>query len=816
MSPIDNRPETRRGGPEKPERLGLALRQALRCPDPGLAGQVFTDRLLGVVARQGPDARITLTLSAERDGEVRVRVDAVGARPTLAQDLAWCSEGVHEWEEAAPGEGPPAPSVLREVVAAVARYSPCLAPGAGAGGVRPGMDASVLTQSPPDADRAWTRRPLGTWPNPAASSALVMTRALRSTGATLRIHLAPAGSAETWMLQETALATEGRAGAETMMEYVGVPVRMRFLLGTDLDDDIPARVAVALDSWASDLEIIPLPADEDAEEVWAGSRRTLQGRAVPRGMARGLVRLPVPGEQTGVIGIRCVMPTTPVVPLIDAVPAEGLRLGTALDSIGSRTDVRIGLEQLCQHVHLLGASGAGKSTLLACAVAQAVEHGLGVTVIDPHGTLVSRCVDELPDGGAARTHLVRTADLDRPTPVNPFAGRDFETMVGEVLEVLYAIFDPNRTGIIGPRFERIFRQTMGAARALFGDRATISLVPELLASKERIAVVARAIRRTDPRLARELGTELAGNHSNELSDMLAWVNSKFDRVLRSPAMRAAFGSGCEAIDVQGVMDRGEVLLVDLAAPRIGQDQAAFIGMTWIMEHALAMAVRRRRRPHLLVIDEAQLFRAGGLPELLAEGRKFGVGVLLAHQHMGQLSTELAGSLEANASTVMGMRSSIRDAVRVEARIGTWAGGSLSRLPNMHVATTLATPTGQTQAFTLVVDHNERADALSRERPGAAGRNRRIVERRAARRHLGLGDIGFLGGDDVDAAIRECAAGRADLAGASSRTSDSGHSQARGGGADTSFLDELLAKRKAQQQLRKADDSFTAGLLPTDA
>ncbi|PZU35657.1 MAG: AAA family ATPase, partial [Actinomyces sp.] len=328
--------------------------------------------------------------------------------------------------------------------------------------------------------------------------------------------------------------------------------------------------------------------------------------------------------------------------------------------------------------------------------------------------------------------------------------------------------------------------------------------------------VARAIRRTDPRLARELGTELAGNHSNELSDMLAWVNSKFDRVLRSPAMRAAFGSGCEAIDVQGVMDRGEVLLIDLAAPRIGQDQAAFIGMTWIMEHALAMAVRRRRRPHLLVIDEAQLFRAGGLPELLAEGRKFGVGVLLAHQHMGQLSTELAGSLEANASTVMGMRSSIRDAVRVEARIGTWAGGSLSRLPNMHVATTLATPTGQTQAFTLVVDHNERADALSRERPGAAGRNRRIVECRAARRHLGLGDIGFLGGDDVDAAIRECAAGRADLAGASSRTSDSGHSQARGGGADTSFLDELLAKRKAQQQLRKTDSSFAAGLLPTDA
>ena len=817
MSVVNNRPEARWHAPSAPERTSLVLSRALRNTDPGLAGRILTDRLLGVVASQGPDARVTLTLGTERDGEVRVSVDAVGVTPTFPQDLAWCSEGVHEWEEVVPGAGRPAPRVLREVVAAVTRQSPRLTPEPVVPGAPDDTGARTLTRLLPGADQDAFRRPLGTWPNTVmTNSALTMTRVLRSAGATLRVHLAPAGSAETWMLQETVLATEGRASTETVMGYVGVPVRMRLLLGTDLDEEIPARVVVALEDWASDLEVVPLGADEDAKEVWAGASRTLQGRAVPRGMARGLVRIPVPGERTGVIGIRCAMPTTPEVPLTDAVPTEGLRLGTALDSTGGRTEVRIGLEQLCQHVHVLGASGAGKSTLQAGVVAWAVEHGLGVTVIDPHGTLVSRCVDELPDGAAARTHLVRTADLERPTPLNPFTGRDFETMVGEVIEILYAVFDPKHTGIIGPRFERIFHQAMGAASALFGDRATISLVPELLADRERITDVACAVHHINPRLARELESELAGNHSSEFADMLAWVNSKFDRVLRSSAMRAVFGSGREAIDVQGVMDRGEVLLIDLAAPRIGQDQAAFIGMTWIMEHALAMAVRRRRRPHLLVIDEAQLFRAGGLPELLAEGRKFGVGVLLAHQHMGQLSTELAGSLEANASTVMGMRSSIRDAVRVEARIGTWAGGSLSRLPNMHVATTLATPTGQTQAFTLVVDHNERADALRRERPGAAGRNRRIVERRAARRHLGLGDIGFLGGDDVDAAIRECAAGRADLAGASSRTSDSGHSQARGGGADTSFLDELLAKRKAQQQLRKADSSFTAGLLPTDA
>ena len=104
-----------------------------------------------------------------------------------------------------------------------------------------------------------------------------------------------------------------------------------------------------------------------------------------------------------------------------------------------------------------------------------------------------------------------------------------------------------------------------------------------------------------------------------------------------------------------------------------------------------------------------------------------------------------------------MRSSIQDAPRVAARIGTWSGGSLSRLPNMHAATTLATPAGQTQAFTLVVDHNERADALRRERPGAVERNRQITRSRVLRRCQELGSLKALTSDDVEAAICQCEA-----------------------------------------------------------
>ena len=40
----------------------------------------------------------------------------------------------------------------------------------------------------------------------------------------------------------------------------------------------------------------------------------------------------------------------------------------------------------------------------------------------------------------------------------------------------------------------------------------------------------------------ELESELAGNSSSDFAEVLAWVNSKFDRVLCLPAMRAIFGA----------------------------------------------------------------------------------------------------------------------------------------------------------------------------------------------------------------------------------------------------------------------------------
>ena len=104
------------------------------------------------------------------------------------------------------------------------------------------------------------------------------------------------------------------------------------------------------------------------------------------------------------------------------------------------------------------------------------------------------------------------------------------------------------------------------------------------------------------------------------------------------------------------MDEGKIVLVNLAAGNIGADHARFVGsllVSLLYRAALSRAdvPRERRRPFFLYIDEFQQLQAATLTEILSEGRKYGLGAVLAHQVRGQLGKELAQSL-GNAATAV--------------------------------------------------------------------------------------------------------------------------------------------------------------------
>lgn len=71
-----------------------------------------------------------------------------------------------------------------------------------------------------------------------------------------------------------------------------------------------------------------------------------------------------------------------------------------------------------RHLHVIGASGSGKSTLLIDLIAQDIEEGRGVGVLDPHGDLVDKIVGRIPEERLQDAILFNPADTAYPVAWN--------------------------------------------------------------------------------------------------------------------------------------------------------------------------------------------------------------------------------------------------------------------------------------------------------------------------------------------------------------------------------------------------------------
>jgi len=669
-----------------------------------------TNRFLQLAAGLEPGARLSLLIAGDGEGKVTLRLSADTTTDDLDGLVDWVGEGVATWTHMPVEEVPFAEA--QEEIGYLAEIVPTV------------QVPSVPEALGPDATGDWEskfERPRDLWPMGKVDDAMDLLQALASTAGQMRVHLAPASDLELQML--TALMRRSVQSVDLVeyAGYLGAPVRIRAFVA-QAGRQLSPRLRAALGRLAIGVRIVPRdPRSAEARAAWNGARHTLAGSAQPFGVAQCLVRLPACGERAVLCGVPTAHGETSAVPLeVDAEGTSGLRLGTALGADGRPHEVRLAPDQMLLHTQVLGATGTGKSTLLAAIVQEAVAGGMGVSVIESHGPLVERIAAELPVEAVNRTIMVRCGDLAAPVPVNPLNCGD-SAMVSEVLvQVMRELLDPKNQGFLGPRFERIFGQMLRAQRELFGDRTNLAALPHFLRSREQVKDLALAVKRTNPALATELMNELVVLSPDNFGELIGWVNAKYQRLTATPELRAILQTGYDAVDVTDVMDERRALLVDLAAPAVGPLGAQFLGEIWLAKHWAALARRKDpSQPHLLILDEAHLFASGLLPRLLAEARKFGVGVVLAHQHLEQLTEHLRDASLATTSNVIVFRSGPREAATSAVRLGSWAGGSLTRLPRFHAAATLSLGREQSDAFSLFVDHNDRVAAAPQSGRAAA-------------------------------------------------------------------------------------------------
>ena len=557
-------------------------------------------------------------------------------------------------------------------------------------------------------DHSTREKNLLTWPLGYTSQFDELIRAFRGTGAWLRMTVGSATPEERNHCRKELIRTWDGRSSITPHEYAGTPVRTRFLLRLPGKPSIRLRTVLAAALPGVKLRALGDMADPKNQETW---NHPLTGATVlPDYAARILIMEPYIWEP--LIGIDSVEEGVKDIPASHANTKTpgAVTIGKATDITGEKRGITIGISDLKRHVQIIGQTGTGKSTLLANAILSAISGGYALTFFDPHGSTIDTILRCVPPEYRQKIRVVRIGDADHPVPLNLWDSEipeNEERNISDLCELFGDIFDPKKEGIVGPRWERWFSTFAKASIAFYGNRASLESITVLSQNQDNMLKLYKAIVNQYPDIAAVIRDEYGKDKSNDFVNMINWCLSKFQRLTAVEQLRKTLGAGADALDFENSIDTDQITLIDLASPVIGTHAARIIGTLLLMKLWNAALTRKcREKTHIIAIDEASLYQ-NLVPRILAESRKFGISMILSHQHMAQLRPEMQEALEANTANFIAFRLSPRDAGIAAIRFDDPdMQVTLTRIDAFKAITTLSVDGIQTAPFTLEIDRPE--------------------------------------------------------------------------------------------------------------
>lgn len=479
------------------------------------------------------------------------------------------------------------------------------------------------------------------------------------------------------------------------------------------------------------------------------------------------------------------------------IPEEGLLLGYNVFR-SAKKPIRLALHDRQRHMYVVGQTGVGKSTFLENLALQDMLSGNGFAFVDPHGDTAEKLLSMVPKERTEDVIYFCPADMDYPMGLNLFEfntpdQKDF--LIQEALDMLHKLYDPQSQGIMGPRYDHIFRN---AALTIMADPAggTFVDIPKLFRDPKYVQQKLQHV--TDKTVLEFWQKEMpAAQRSNEFGEVVSWFVSKFGAFLSNEMMRNIIGQTKSAFDLRDVMDNKKILLVNLSKGRTGDLNSKLLGMVFVMKFQAAAMSRANipeedRVDFSLYVDEFQNFATDSFATIMSEARKYHLNLIVANQFTTQLTPEIRDAVFGNMGTIVSFRIGQNDVESLTRYFQPiFDGDDLLRVPNYNTIVRTLIGGVPTQPFSMATlpglgTPNPRLlQALKQLSAAKYGRPKKIVgdeidERMATREVPGAG-LGAMSANPRGSA-RSTSAGRAQAAAKPS--------------GNASFLDEWLNKRRS--------------------
>lgn len=358
-----------------------------------------------------------------------------------------------------------------------------------------------------------------------------------------------------------------------------------------------------------------------------------------------------------------------------------------------------------RHIHIIGSTGTGKSTLLTKLINQDINLGNGLALIDPHGDLVESILKLIPQNRIQDVVIIDPSDTEFPIGIN----------------ILQAETEVEKIVLSSDLVSAIKRQSTS-----WGDQMTTILsnaINAMLESKEggtlfdlRRFLVEDSFRNRflktieDPTIHHFWNKEYQMLRKNAISPILV----RLDTFLRPKIIRNMMAQK-KGVDFNRLIEENKIILIKLPQGLIGEENSHLLGSLIVSKIQQAAQARQsisqaKRKPYYLYLDEFQNFITPSMSSILSGSRKYGLGLIMAHQDMEQVSRydgELANSILTNPATRICFRLGDSDARKLENGFSNFDSKDLQNLSVGEAIAKVDTPDQDfnLNAFTVIESNN---------------------------------------------------------------------------------------------------------------
>ena len=363
---------------------------------------------------------------------------------------------------------------------------------------------------------------------------------------------------------------------------------------------------------------------------------------------------------------------------------EALIIGSHMESISwslfgkkifdyefKRSDLRIPLEALDTHVHVVGKTKKGKTGFLLGLAWQLVKLGQGVCLLDPHGDAANdllRLLAFYRERPGGKTWLEKPGNADKLIychpgrsdwfiPMNILASNDAPHIIASnIIDAMQRTWKKELE--TAPQFLNI---TEHAIHLFVEHGLSLVELSTLITDNDfRNHLVERC--QNEDVVDYFKGRFEAWGHREQVLRSESLLN-KVTRLTLNPNLKVMLGSDSDRLNFRQLMDTQSVVIISFGYP-CDRDTKNLLGSI-ILARILQAAFSRgeipqeKRHPFFTIADEVQKWlNEGGadtVEEILSETRKFGHYLIVAHQGFHQLgSNETKGAMEqAQLKVVLG-------------------------------------------------------------------------------------------------------------------------------------------------------------------